>query len=73
MWRSDVGMFCPGTLPASTAGLEAITAPRDVEGARGAIREAGYREERVVLLAATDIASSKAAAEVTAACSGASG
>ena len=66
MWRADVGMFCPGTPPASTAGLETITVPRDIEGARREIREAGYRGEKVVLLAATDIASSKAAAEVTA-------
>ena len=65
-WRDGVGMFCPGSPPASDAGIEAITAPRDVERARREIREAGYRGERVVLLAANDIPSSKAASEVAA-------
>lgn len=64
LWRDGVGMFCPGSPPASTAGLDVITAPRDIERARREIRAAGYRGERVTLLAASDIAQSKAASEV---------
>ncbi|SDB74938.1 peptide/nickel transport system substrate-binding protein [Belnapia rosea] len=50
--RTDVGFFCPETPMASTAGLEAITGPRSLPQA--ALKAAGYRGERVVVMAPTD-------------------
>jgi peptide/nickel transport system substrate-binding protein len=49
------GVFTPGTPLANDAGLEVLTRPRDLDAARRALREAGYRNERVVMLSATDI------------------
>ncbi|MBR0654575.1 ABC transporter substrate-binding protein [Plastoroseomonas arctica] len=64
LWRDGVGMFCPESPSASDAGMEVIAAPRDIERARREIIAAGYRGEPLVLLAASDIASLKAASEV---------
>lgn len=66
-WQDGVGIWPPGTALASDAGMEAIRAPRDIAGAREAIRQAGYRGERVVSLASTDFPAGKAAGEVGAA------
>ena len=65
LWKDGVGMFCPGTPPASQAGLDALPPP-DIARAREAIRAAGYKNEPVMLLGVTDIASSKAVSEVLA-------
>jgi peptide/nickel transport system substrate-binding protein len=54
LWRADVGVFTPGTPLANEAGIEAITAPRDIEASKRELREAGYAGERVVLMAASD-------------------
>ena len=54
LWREGVGIFTPGTPLANDAGLEAITAPRDLGRSRRELREAGYNGERVVLLAPSD-------------------
>lgn len=53
-WRAGIGYWPPGTPLATNAGMAAITAPRDLEASRRALREAGYHDERVVILAATD-------------------
>jgi peptide/nickel transport system substrate-binding protein len=58
------GFFCPGTPMASDAGMEAITGPRDLAAARKAITDAGYKGEKVVVLAPTDLPSLKALADV---------
>lgn len=63
-WRDGVGIWPPGTPLATEAGLEAITAPRDIERSRRAIRQAGYRGERIVSLVSTDFPTGKAAGEV---------
>ena len=49
-----MGVFTPGTPLANDAGMEAITAPRDLERSRRELREAGYNGERVVVLAPSD-------------------
>ncbi len=66
LWADGVGFFCPGTPLASTAGMEALTAPRDLDRSRRELEAAGYHGERVVLLVPTDIPSTNALAEVTA-------
>ena len=66
MYRTGVGYFCPGTPMASNVGMEALTTPRDMSKVKAALAAAGYRNERVVLLAATDFPVLKAMADVTA-------
>ena len=53
-WRTDFGCFCPGTPMATTVGLDQAVGTASVEAARQAILAAGYRNERVVVLGATD-------------------
>jgi peptide/nickel transport system substrate-binding protein len=66
LWHDKVGYFCPDTPLASTAGMEALTGPRDLNAVKKAIADAGYKGEKVVILSPTDIASAKALAEITA-------
>ena len=63
-WRDGVGVFCPGTPLASDAGMAVLTAPRDLARSRAAVAASGYKGERVVVLGASDIASSKALSDV---------
>ena len=53
--RVPAGVFTPGTPLANEAGLEVLSGPRNLDAARRALRDAGYRGERVVMLSATDI------------------
>ena len=66
LWADGVGYFCPGTPLASSAGMDALTRPRDLDRSRREIEAAGYMGERVALLVPTDIPSTLALAEVTA-------
>jgi len=63
-WRGGIGVFTPGTPLANDAGLDAVTAPRDLERSRRELREAGYNGERVVLLAPSDQSALVALGEV---------
>ena len=54
LWRDEVGYFTPATPLASGEGMEALTAPRDLDKVKREIAEAGYGGETVVLLAASD-------------------
>ena len=53
-WRDGVGFFAPALPMASEAGLDALTAPRDVARSRREIAAAGYGGEPVVVLAPSD-------------------
>ncbi len=53
-YRADVGFFCPDTPLASDAGLDVLKGPRDAEKAKAEILAAGYKGERVVVLAPAD-------------------
>jgi peptide/nickel transport system substrate-binding protein len=64
MWRDNVGFFHPASSLANNAGMAALIGPRDDAKAKLDLAAAGYKGERVVLLAATDIASLDAMAEV---------
>ena len=64
MWRDDVGIFTPGTDMASDAGMDVLTGPRDMARVRAAIKEAGYNNEKTVLLAPSDPHYRKAMADV---------
>lgn len=64
MRHVPAGIFAPGTPLASTVGLQVFTGPRDYPAAKREIEAAGYRGEKVVLLAPTDFAVLKALADV---------
>ncbi|MBU6497973.1 MAG: ABC transporter substrate-binding protein [Rhodospirillales bacterium] len=65
LWHDHVGYFCPNTPMASDAGMTALTSPRNLDQVKRNLAAAGYKGERVVLLAPMNIASTKALAEVT--------
>ncbi|MCX7374454.1 MAG: ABC transporter substrate-binding protein [Alphaproteobacteria bacterium] len=49
------GVFTPGTPLANDEGLGVLTGPRSQDAARAALRAAGYTNQRVVMLSATDL------------------
>ena len=64
MYHVPTGVFCPGTPMANDAGLEIFQGPRDYAAAKKAIMDAGYKGEKVVLMAPTDFPILKALADV---------
>jgi peptide/nickel transport system substrate-binding protein len=66
MWNAPVGYFTPDTPMASTEGLGVFTGPRDMDKVERELKAAGYKGEKVVLLAATDFPVLKAMADVAA-------
>ena len=66
MWHVPDGIFCPGTPMASTAGLEVFEGKRDYAAVKQEILAAGYKGEKVVVLAPTDFPTLKAEADVCA-------
>jgi peptide/nickel transport system substrate-binding protein len=61
-----VGYFTPGSLMASDEGIEALTGPRDIAASRRALEQAGYKGEKVLLIAPTDFPAINAMSEVVA-------
>jgi peptide/nickel transport system substrate-binding protein len=49
LWRDGIGVFAPGPM-ASSAGMEALTAPRDIERSRRELIAAGYANEPVIVI-----------------------
>ncbi len=64
LWHVPTGIFCPQSPYASNESLDIFVGKRDYDAARKEIEAAGYKGERVVLLAPTDIAVLKAQADV---------
>jgi peptide/nickel transport system substrate-binding protein len=62
--RQKVGLFVPGTPMASDVGVEAMQGAKDPDKLRRQLADAGYRGERVVALAATDLPSVNAISQV---------
>ena len=55
MWRDGIGIFTPGTPMASNVGMAAINGPRrNLEALKKALPDAGYKNERIVFMAASD-------------------
>ena len=67
LYRTGVGVFTAGQPMASTAGLEALTGPRDMGLARRLVAESGYKGEPVVLMSPSDQASLQAFVQVASA------
>jgi peptide/nickel transport system substrate-binding protein len=66
MYHVPVGLFCPGTPMANDAGMSVFAGKRDYEAVKQEIIAAGYKGEKVVLLAPTDFPILKALADVNA-------
>jgi peptide/nickel transport system substrate-binding protein len=64
MWHDKVGVFCPGTPFASTAGMDVLTGPRDYNKVKADLKAAGYNGEKVVIIVASDFPVLKAMADV---------
>jgi peptide/nickel transport system substrate-binding protein len=60
MMNTRTGIFLPGSPLANEAGLDVLTGPRDLDLARRLLRESGYAGEPVVMLEASDLATSAA-------------
>ena len=65
LWQDNVGYFLPGSPAASDVGLEALRSPRSIERVKTALKAAGYKGEKVVLLVPTDIPALNAMSEIT--------
>jgi len=66
LWRVPAGAFTPGTLLANDTGLSVLTGPRSVEAAQKALKETGYKGEKVAMMSPTDLANINALTEVAA-------
>jgi peptide/nickel transport system substrate-binding protein len=64
LWKDGNGFFPPGTPLASEVGMEALTSPRDMEKVKRDLAAAGYKGEKVVIIAASDFPSLNALAQV---------
>jgi len=62
--RGPCGIFTPGGPMASDAGMKALTGPRNLAASKRALEAAGYKGEKVVLLAGTDVPRISAICEV---------
>jgi peptide/nickel transport system substrate-binding protein len=60
--RDGVGVFCPGTDLANTAGIDAIA--YDPDEAKAALKASGYNNETVAMMVATDTPYRKAMGDV---------
>ena len=66
MWHQPAGVFTPGTPLATDVGLEVFAGPRDYGRVKRDLAAAGYRGEKVTMLAATDFPAINALCEVSA-------
>jgi peptide/nickel transport system substrate-binding protein len=66
LFKTGVGVFTPGTPLANDAGMEALTSPRSLDKAKQLLKEAGYTNQTIRMLAPTDIVAPTAMSQVTA-------
>ncbi|MBS0644596.1 MAG: ABC transporter substrate-binding protein [Acetobacteraceae bacterium] len=66
LWKTLPGFFTPDTPLYTEAGGAPLTGKRDYAGAKKLLAEAGYKDEPIILLVATDVAITKAQGDVTA-------
>jgi peptide/nickel transport system substrate-binding protein len=64
LYKTDVGLFVPGTPMASTVGVEITRGPKDYAKLKKDLAAAGYNGEKVVVLAASNYPNIWAAAQV---------
>lgn len=66
LWKLCNSFFTPGTPLYTEEGAELLKGPRDIEGAKKLLKEAGYNGEKIRLIVATDVAITKAEGDVSA-------
>ncbi len=66
LWEVPVGYFPPSSALASDDGMSALTGKHDDVAVKRALDAAGYREERLVLIAPTDVPNMAALSNVAA-------
>jgi peptide/nickel transport system substrate-binding protein len=66
LWKACPSFFTPGTSLYTEEGGELLKGPRDYEGAKKLLKEAGYNGEKIRLIVPTDVAITKAEGDVTA-------
>jgi peptide/nickel transport system substrate-binding protein len=66
LWKKVPGFFTPDTPLYTEAGGEPLKGKRDYDAARKLLAEAGYNNEPIIVLVATDVAITKAQGDVTA-------
>ena len=54
-WRDDVGLFGTGSPLATDVRIEVLRSPRDYAAVKRALAEAGYKGEKIVVMAPTDV------------------
>jgi len=64
MWFTGVGYFTPASPLANSAGLEALTSPRNLDQVKKNLAAAGYNGERFNMLVPTDLPAINAMSEV---------
>jgi peptide/nickel transport system substrate-binding protein len=64
LYKTDIGLFVPGTPMASTAGVEVTRGPKDYAKLKKDLAAAGYKGERIVVLAASSFPTIWAEAQV---------
>jgi peptide/nickel transport system substrate-binding protein len=63
-WKTGIGIFTPSSPAGTTVGLEALTGPRDWEGAKKLVAE-HYKGDKVVIISPTDYPWLQAFCQVT--------
>lgn len=66
LWKAGIGFFAPGGVMANTEGMAALAGTTSIEESRKALKDAGYKGERVLLMAPTDFPVINAMSEVIA-------
>lgn len=64
LYKTDMGLFVPGTPMASTVGVEQTRGPKDYAKLKKDLAAAGYNGEKIVVLAATNFPTIWAEAQV---------
>ena len=64
LYRTDIGLFAPGTPMANTAGVEITRGPKDYAKLKQDLAAAGYNGEKIVVLAASNFPTIWAEAQV---------
>jgi peptide/nickel transport system substrate-binding protein len=64
LYRTNVGLFTPGTPMANQAGIEALTARTDFDAVKKELAAAGYNGETVVLIAVATVPTLRAQGQV---------